>query len=321
MSNPGFSIEIVSSLPRVGAAAAPDGADAALQPVSDIHKQLWRFLPSEGVAARDYYSGTEILSLWLTDGPQLDVRLGSRTFSSLPRRGLLDYCPVVPVDLFRRAPGAAGWLVITLSPEFATHAYQNYAMSGARLRPEFQFGDARLQHMLGRMAQRLCTPAYPITQLSLDALAVSAVARLFDRQCEGTGKVRTPRGLALASRKLLVEYIRSHLDRDLELAELAALMGYSSAQFLRVFRATFGVTPHQYLLDERVDCARQVMQQSDTNLAQLAQQLGFASHAHFSTAFKMRTGMTPSAFRRVCRSKVVSFSAWGRASNPLGDAG
>jgi AraC-like DNA-binding protein len=307
VSNPGFSVEIVSSLPCSGPGTARDTTDATAAPVSDIRRRLWRFLPSEGVAARDYCCGTEILSMWLTDGPQFEVRLGSRTFAALPRRGALDYCPVVPVDLFRRAAGTAHWLVITFSPEFAAHAHQDFAFCGAPLRPEFQFSDARLQHMLGGMAQRLCSRSSAITQLSLESLAVSALARLFDRQCEGTHRMRANRSLPGASQRLLAEYVRSRLDRDLGLAELAGLVGYSCAQFLRVFRATFGVTPHQYLLDGRVECAKQMLQRPDTNLAQLAQDLGFASHSHFSTTFKMRTGMTPSAFGRAHR---VDSAGW-----------
>jgi AraC-like DNA-binding protein len=307
MQNPGFSVEIVSSLPCDGLDTAPDAAGAVVAPSADIRKRLWRFLPSEGVTARDYCSSMEVISLWLTDGPQLEVRLGSTKFSVMPRRGLLDYCPVTPVDLFRRAPGTACWLIISLSPEFAAYAHQDFEMSGARLRPEFQFSDTRLQHMLGGMAQRLFAPSYPVTQLSLESLAIAAVARLFDRQCEGTRRMRATQSLPRASRKLLVEYIRSRIDHDLELAELAGLVGYSCAQFLRVFRSTFGVTPHQYLLGERIECAKQMMQGLDINLTQLAQHLGFASHAHFSTTFKMRTGMTPTAFRRACRVTV-----WGR---------
>ena len=61
------------------------------------------------------------------------------------------------------------------------------------------------------------------------------------------------------------------------------------------------MNPTNSVLEERVACAKQAMQRPDANLAELAQQLGFASHAHFSTTFKAHTGMTPSAFRRSCR--------------------
>ena len=80
--------------------------------------------------------------------------------------------------------------------------------------------------------------------------------------------------------------------------ELARLTGYSEAQFLRRFRANFNAPLHSYVLERRVERAKDLISKTTLTLTEVSQQLGFASHAHFSTAFKRRTGGTPSEYRR-----------------------
>jgi AraC-like DNA-binding protein len=100
------------------------------------------------------------------------------------------------------------------------------------------------------------------------------------------------------TRRLVADGVYDTLCSDVTVHELAALTGYSEAQFLRRFKASFRMPPHRYILARRVERAKHLMLASDLTLTAIAQQLGFASHAHFSTAFKLRTGSTPSAFRR-----------------------
>ena len=84
---------------------------------------------------------------------------------------------------------------------------------------------------------------------------------------------------------------------------MAALAGTGTAQFLRAFKTSFGLTPYQYVLQRRIDRAKRLLASENPSLTSMALELGFASHAHFTSAFHARTGMTPSAFRR---DKIVS---------------
>ena len=56
--------------------------------------------------------------------------------------------------------------------------------------------------------------------------------------------------------------------------------------------------PHRYLLQQRVARARELLRASNLALTDIALQLGFASHSHFSTAFRSETGLPPSEYRR-----------------------
>jgi len=93
------------------------------------------------------------------------------------------------------------------------------------------------------------------------------------------------------------EYIDAHLGQELAVAELAALVGLSSAYFVRVFHATFGRTPHRFVLERRIEVAAELLRQREMPIAQVAYALGFSSQAHFTAVFRRHTGRTPGASR------------------------
>jgi AraC family transcriptional regulator len=98
------------------------------------------------------------------------------------------------------------------------------------------------------------------------------------------------------------DHIRMHLTADIEVAELAGLVRLSPHYFSLVFRQAVGVSPHQYILQQRVAEARRLLSAGGMTLAQLAFHLGFADQSHFSRAFRKVTGTTPRCFQTSLRS-------------------
>jgi AraC family transcriptional regulator len=86
-------------------------------------------------------------------------------------------------------------------------------------------------------------------------------------------------------------------DGDLSLAELAAVARLSPFHFSRAFKAASGQAPHQFVLARRVERAKALLARPDLALAEIAYRAGFASQAHFSTAFRRATGTTPARYR------------------------
>lgn len=103
----------------------------------------------------------------------------------------------------------------------------------------------------------------------------------------------------LPERQLLevLEYINEHLDKDLKLADLAALAGMSQFHFGRLFKQSVGLSPYQYLLQQRVERAKQLLKQTDRLILDIALECGFNSHSHLSQQFRQLTGMTPKTYR------------------------
>jgi AraC family transcriptional regulator len=94
------------------------------------------------------------------------------------------------------------------------------------------------------------------------------------------------------------EYIEANLSEALGLGELAAITGLSEFHFAHLFKRSSGLSPHQYVLKQRIEAACRLLRDTDKSLAQISYELGFSSQAHFSSRFKQRLSLSPSQYRR-----------------------
>jgi len=88
---------------------------------------------------------------------------------------------------------------------------------------------------------------------------------------------------------------------DLSLQTLANESGYSRVHFVRMFRAATGYSPHHYLLNLKLERARELLRNPSISLIDIALDCGFSSHSHMSRLFHKIVGVTPSAYRRSLR--------------------
>jgi len=96
----------------------------------------------------------------------------------------------------------------------------------------------------------------------------------------------------------LRDYIREHLAHNISLVELANVAGLSPHYFLQVFKNTFDVTPHHYILRERINEAKRLLQSGTAAISEVGLALGFSDQSHFSATFRRLTGRTPRQFRQ-----------------------
>jgi AraC-like DNA-binding protein len=85
---------------------------------------------------------------------------------------------------------------------------------------------------------------------------------------------------------------------NVDVPALAGELGLPVRTFRRQFVATFGCSPHAWLIQRRIERARTMLADRSTSLAETALELGFASQAHFTEAFRQATGFTPGRYRR-----------------------
>jgi AraC family transcriptional regulator len=110
---------------------------------------------------------------------------------------------------------------------------------------------------------------------------------------------RSMGGLSSRRLKLVLEYIEYTLGQPIKLRELAALAGISARHFERAFRQSTGTSPHAYVMERRLHVARDLLiNQPELPIEQITLRLGFSSSSHFSSAFRRRTGSTPTNFRK-----------------------
>lgn len=95
-----------------------------------------------------------------------------------------------------------------------------------------------------------------------------------------------------------VNYIRSHLQSDLDLPALAAQMGFSTTYILHKFKKEVGVPPMQFVNRQRMQYAKRLLETTSISVQEIAQQVGIQDSSYFSKQFKKNYGQTPSQFRR-----------------------
>lgn len=108
--------------------------------------------------------------------------------------------------------------------------------------------------------------------------------------------------LSTAQVQLVDELIDSLLDTDINLERLASEVEFSPYHFLRAFKHSFGITPHQLVIERRLARAREALRHSDLPIADIALNVGFSSQAHLSDMFKKRLGVTPGNYRKSAKT-------------------
>ncbi len=96
-----------------------------------------------------------------------------------------------------------------------------------------------------------------------------------------------------------VDYIYDNLHNKITLDDLAAESGLSSSYLSKLFHSEVGVTISQYIINKRVDAAKNLLLFSDNSTIKIANYLCFSTESHFISVFRKVTGLTPKKFREM----------------------
>lgn len=211
-----------------------------------------------------------LFARWESDDHYLQIRLDSRFVQSVAREAL-------EIDCDYPGGGTASQR-LELLPNFRTRDPQIEAI-GMMLLTELQ------QKNLGG-------------RLYIESLTNVLAVHLLRQYAATKPDLPIYKG-GLPQRQLLqvLDYINDHLDQDIKLADLAALLNMSQFHFGHLFKQAIGTSPYQYLLQQRIDRAKQLLKQTDQSIMDIAFICGFNSHSHLSKQFRQLTGMTPKAYR------------------------
>lgn len=101
-----------------------------------------------------------------------------------------------------------------------------------------------------------------------------------------------------------VTFLEKHFTDEITVARLAEIAGLSERQFTRIFKATYGTTPKQYLIQQRLAYACRLLQNFGRSKArtitEIAYNSGITDGNYFSRVFKESMGMSPSEYLHLC---------------------
>lgn len=98
--------------------------------------------------------------------------------------------------------------------------------------------------------------------------------------------------------KRVEEYIDANIEMPLPLTALATCAGLSEGYFSRLFKASYQITPHQFILRLRIEKAKALLARSHHSMIEVGVMCGFPNPQHFSNRFSRAVGVSPSQYRR-----------------------
>jgi AraC-like DNA-binding protein len=136
-------------------------------------------------------------------------------------------------------------------------------------------------------------------RLAIDALILE-LSRLVEKQAREASQ-EAPLVLLHPAVIKIKQLLEGQPGRPWKLGELARLSGFSPQYLVKTFTREVGISPHQYLMQLRVNQAKELLAHSDVPVTQLALELGFSSSQHFATVYRRLTGETPLQYRSTHR--------------------
>ena len=138
----------------------------------------------------------------------------------------------------------------------------------------------------------------PINKLYLESLQNVLAMHLLQNHCTITAQSpKIPKGLSKKHLQQVVDYIQSNLEQEISLADLAEIVQMSSYQFGKRFKQSTGLPPHRYVLQSRIERAKELLTHSHLSIAIISQQVGFYDQSHFTHTFRKHTLFTPRQYR------------------------
>jgi AraC-like DNA-binding protein len=210
-----------------------------------------------------------------------------------------------------KVPGqriVGGWRGLMLGRHVFVSPAQFQALVGEEFRPDhlptFTFArqgepprtDRSIEHMLAALSLDL-RDGSPGGSLFAQTALAAILHRLIGPRPSWNGRGA---GLEACDRAIarVIERIQADLAQRLTLVDLAAEIGVSVQYLCRAFRQATGLSPHQYVIRERVRLAHELIARTDLSLSQIARNCGFTDQAQMATTFRKVAGTSPSKIPR-----------------------
>ena len=242
------------------------------------------------------------LGVYLSGRHNIRRKIGNNVVEGCSDPGTINFTPP-GIDGIWEASAPSRAVVVLIRPEFLSRVIEEHWDTDSRrlvLVKQFLVRDPAIEAVTLNLAREAANGSPSGRLYAQSACEFIAHHLVFRYSTLSRAPPRSFGGLSTRSLKLVLSYIEDTLGQRIELRELAALAGISVRHFERAFRQSTGYPPHAYVLDRRLDVGRHLLiDQPDLPIEQVALRLGFSSSSHFSSAFRRRTGYSPTEYRKI----------------------
>jgi AraC family transcriptional regulator len=204
--------------------------------------------------------------------------------------------------------------VIAICPTLLNRATQESTHREIELMPQLAIDDPVIQQLALALKLEIQTGCLS-GRLYGELLGTALAARLVQNYAVSKPALEfKTNGLSRSQLQRVIDYMQANLTQDLSILDLATLTGMSESHFSRSFKRSVGISPYRYLMQQRVERAKQLLEKRSLALAKplpaqkppgtgiaistIALDCGFANQTHLTKVFRQMTGMTPKAYQK-----------------------
>jgi AraC family transcriptional regulator len=196
----------------------------------------------------------------------------------------------------RPLPGVAS--ILQINPAFFTRNVGEIARRGSlELIRRMDMQDRQICRLMQALRADVAVGS-PAGSIFAESVAIALSAHLAQQYSTLERSLELHRGGLSRSRlNRVVEYIHSNLGDDLHLPSLADVAGLNVHHFAKAFKQSVGESPHQFVLRQRIERAKEFLGKSQLSVLEASARTGFVDQSHFSKVFRRFVGVAPSDYR------------------------
>jgi AraC family transcriptional regulator len=186
-------------------------------------------------------------------------------------------------------------LAVEIEPDFV-RAVVGLEGAAATPRPTLGEADSFGSHVMLALRE-VSGDASPLGNVRARGLGAALVAHLLTPPPAPEPEAPSLTGIPSPHLRRVLDFVAHRLDAPLRVQALAEIAGMNVFRFMRAFKQSTGLSPHQYVLESRISKAKELLRDPALSITDIALQTGFATPSHFSVTFRRIAKCTPREWR------------------------
>jgi AraC family transcriptional regulator len=242
-----------------------------------------------------------LISVHVGTPSRLSCRRGGQRFTGRSVHGDIDVIPSRTAARWEMHDDNDTALLLSLPQRLLDAVAEESGMDASRLeiRNRFQIRDTELETLGWAMKREMETGCLS-GRIYMNGLTLAVASRLVAWH---SSAARMPKplneGLSGLRLKQVLAFIEEQLAEDLSLEQIAAVAGVSASHVKTLFRKAMGTPVHQYVIQRRVERAKELLMKDSLSMAEIAATAGFAHQSHMARHMRRVLGMPPLAMKRL----------------------